>query len=97
MDRRPALTLAGDVVDTITIRLARIEALATAIHVGCNESVDAGKIICLASLAEDESQRAQAELKKWFDGLSGHHWSPKALEAWRFNSKLVGSEGERSC
>jgi hypothetical protein len=64
MTRRAALNLAGDVVDTISIRLARIESLATAIHIGCDQLMDSGKLICLASLAEDESQRAQAELVK---------------------------------
>jgi hypothetical protein len=72
MTRKKALNLAGDVVDTLTIRLGRIESLATAIHVGCEQLMDLGQLICLASLAQDESHRAQAELTKWFDGLSGH-------------------------
>jgi hypothetical protein len=73
MSRKAALNLAGDVVDTMSIRLGRLESLAVAIHMGCNDCMDPGQIICLASLAEDEAQRAQAELVKWFGGLSGHH------------------------
>jgi hypothetical protein len=34
--------------------------------------MDVGKLIFQASLAEDEAQRAKAELVKWFDGLTGH-------------------------
>jgi hypothetical protein len=73
MTRKASLNLAGDVVDTISLHLARIESLATAIHLRCNDCMDLGKLICLPSLAEDESQRAQAELFKWFDGLSEQH------------------------
>jgi hypothetical protein len=72
MTRKTALNRAGDIVDTIGIHLSRIESLATAIHTGCDEQMSPDKILCLASLAENEAQRAQAELDKWFDGLTGH-------------------------
>jgi hypothetical protein len=69
MSPRAALDLCGDHVDLANIYLDRIKALATAIHIGCNEGLAQDDILVLASIVEDEAHRAQAELEAWFDGL----------------------------
>jgi hypothetical protein len=63
---------AVDMVDVLNRRLARMEAIQEAILPMAEEGRDREKIGTLADLAEDEAHRAQAELVKWFDRLTGH-------------------------
>jgi hypothetical protein len=71
MTRKAALNLAGDFVDVLSIHLARIESLTTAIQIGCDERMDPAKVLPLANLAEDQADKAQGELESWYDALTG--------------------------
>ena len=70
MNRRTALNIAGDIVDSLGIRLDRIDALQRSIMLGAENIMDQGQMLCLADLASDECHKARTELVSWFDALS---------------------------
>jgi hypothetical protein len=70
MTRRAALEVAGDIVDSLCIRLDRIEALQRSIMLGTENVMDQEQMFCLADLTSDECHKAQDELGTWFDALT---------------------------
>jgi hypothetical protein len=68
--KRAAFTLAGDLVDVLTIHFSRIEALSEAILLMEENERDQEKIGYLSDMIGNEAHRGKQELSEWFDNFT---------------------------
>jgi hypothetical protein len=58
-----------DIVDTVSLRFVKVEAVLRAIAVG-EDGLDLEQVIPLVDMAEDQAHAGRRELQQWFDGLA---------------------------